>query len=757
MMIEEKIPEKEWMVLEHFIFSESKKIESILKRHNKATPENSDHFSTYPGEIESSIDTSRVTAGKACKRLLKMSILEIPKITYTHLKGGKSNFYSLRSDLPTIKTLVKLILEELSFSKAKNLLDNYYFTYNLNEALVREVLCEKNVSITRHFSLIDIDSAKMKNLVKTYNSNNPGEEAYLEDKENVDSQYRDIISKYEKNNKKNESEYIQYLKQFCDQFEADIKDQSFDAKQYYFRDHDLYNISRSKFLEHRNTRNHFSYSNSIGPIVPLTLTFPVLKSDFYDRNNLDKIKEVNFDTFYYACYGDPYETYMKYPSWIIKEIISINQFLYESMDKVYYDSEKYKSLHELSTKITEFIDQIDTKFNRCCAHLNFSEIKNDIIDLQNQTVECFNSIKNKDIEDVIDEQLIIINMKFGYIIRLLDKTKNIKNLSDQYIENNYASLFEEHYSVFEYEKLILPILALIHTSPRALNEFLNGDWKPFNLMFHNQRDTDNSEFLTKLMQITLVDAMCTSTIFKKGIVNAFSFNSSVVNGFDMFSRTAKQNDIDFVEYKINIRGEYYGELSYKQLRKDEYKPLSIQMKQIYEFYLSMYYSTNANDDQKKISSSLSLNLIPDVEFQFFTVHNLKDAISLIKKLSDTRNSLYSHIRSLLSTKMQNIVLYYDVSSEPSIKLKEELLDELSHVMLKPELYKKGIFDKLVQSDEKVKDAVEYISKSNVSFKDMIQSVHENSGSSLARQILISNQQILRKIFKDEFDYDERYY
>ncbi|MCD4807239.1 MAG: hypothetical protein K8R13_06660, partial [Methanococcoides sp.] len=121
-MIEEKIPEKEWMVLEHFIFSESKKIESILKRHNKATPENSDHFSTYPGEIESSIDTSRVTAGKACKRLIKMSILEIPKTTHTHLKGGKSNFYSLRSDLPTIRTLVKLILEELSFSEAKKLL-----------------------------------------------------------------------------------------------------------------------------------------------------------------------------------------------------------------------------------------------------------------------------------------------------------------------------------------------------------------------------------------------------------------------------------------------------------------------------------------------------------------------------------------------------------------------------------------------------------------------------------------------------------
>ena len=38
---------------------------------------------------------------------------------------------------------------------------------------------------------------------------------------------------------------------------------------------------------------------------------------------------------------------------------------------------------------------------------------------------------------------------------------------------------ESHYRVWQYEKLILPILALIQISPGALAEFLCGDWKPY--------------------------------------------------------------------------------------------------------------------------------------------------------------------------------------------------------------------------------------------------------------------------------------
>lgn len=43
------------------------------------------------------------------------------------------------------------------------------------------------------------------------------------------------------------------------------------------------------------------------------------------------------------------------------------------------------------------------------------------------------------------------------------------------------SAIGEHYALYEHEKWVLPILALIRASPEALKEFLFGDWGPYGL------------------------------------------------------------------------------------------------------------------------------------------------------------------------------------------------------------------------------------------------------------------------------------
>lgn len=67
-----------------------------------------------------------------------------------------------------------------------------------------------------------------------------------------------------------------------------------------------------------------------------------------------------------------------------------------------------------------------------------------------------------------------------------ERVKTVVDLNSDYLEDyswllSYRSGIDEHYTRYEYEKWILPILALIRASPEALKEFLFGDWKPYGL------------------------------------------------------------------------------------------------------------------------------------------------------------------------------------------------------------------------------------------------------------------------------------
>ena len=61
-----------------------------------------------------------------------------------------------------------------------------------------------------------------------------------------------------------------------------------------------------------------------------------------------------------------------------------------------------------------------------------------------------------------------------------ERNENLKNMNKK-IFNEYGlqwklSGIDHHYEIWQEQKLILPILALIKTSPQALSEFLFGDW-----------------------------------------------------------------------------------------------------------------------------------------------------------------------------------------------------------------------------------------------------------------------------------------
>lgn len=60
----------------------------------------------------------------------------------------------------------------------------------------------------------------------------------------------------------------------------------------------------------------------------------------------------------------------------------------------------------------------------------------------------------------------------------LEIIKNDYYNRDTEFNDEIIAAIKEHYSKFQREKLILPILSLILSSYEALNEFLFGDWKP---------------------------------------------------------------------------------------------------------------------------------------------------------------------------------------------------------------------------------------------------------------------------------------
>jgi hypothetical protein len=756
-MTEEKLSDAEWKVLEYFIVTESKMIELVLQKDNKLTSENRNLFSTYPSSIAKEIHISRPTAGDACKMFSKMSILEVAKHNYTHKRGGKSNFYSLKSDLLTIRKLVKLIIEQLPYSKAQRLLDNYYFTYNLNESLVREVLYEKDVNIYRTFYALDWNINDAQSIINIFARNDRYSD-YHEMASNFTQNIEESIGSYEKDNKKNESQYIGQIKDFCDSFYQDLNDPNFDEMQYYFKEYDFYNLSKSRYYTSNYPNMHYAF---IDLISPFPLKLPVFNDSISEIEKIEKIKKLNLDIFCYTYYGDAYEKLKSLPRSLILELntsisqleeiqIEIVQNL--NQNKIAIISRNNLPFNDLIEKLHYYKNKIEANQLQDNTLSLYNIIKKDVDELNELINEQFNSVKQQNIDEFLVDRLNLIESRFKFILEKLDELKNIKEPENQYILNNYSNTLKEHYSVFQYEKLILPILVLIQSSPFALYEFLNGEWDSFELSFFgDQQKTKNSAFLAKLIHIAFIDIISKPSFFEKGIVESISFDSycpSCINHFE----TSGINDYEkYVEYRHKILDEYYNELSYNKLRIIEGTSLKIKLKHIYELTLYLSFVATGKNEDPEIYPSLTLNVLPDIEYNLFRMNRIKDMCSFISKLKKTNVPAYDHVRKLFPLEVQNTMLHLDLSCPPSLRLKQEILNEFNLIVLKPELYQKGIFDVFIDSSDDFREVLDDLSKSDLSFKDVIQMVHSDSSSGLLMKLLINNKRLLERMFEDDIE------
>ena len=380
------------------------------------------------------------------------------------------------------------------------------------------------------------------------------------------------------------------------------------------------------------------------------------------------------------------------------------------------------------------------------------------------TTNVYNTIQNVEKNDLISGAKIdrihatmpIIHLKlpvFKDNIPTNQKMIIIKELNPL-LENrypllqNYYSGIVSHYDQFQYEKLLLPILALIQASPSALIEFLCGDWESFECRFDINGKYMDGGLASKLLWLAINDFLSTSQIPANGIVEK------------VYSRGYPSHNLPS-ELPNNLWNGWSALCKNTSSLEEITQMCSflvIRLKNIYDisFNPGFYISS---EPQSISWITISTNIRPDV-FHLLKVDNIKDPKSLISKLMDTKNSTSNHIRSKMSNIMQNTITFYDSDESPSFEIQKMLIDELNLAFISGDFYSEKIFSDIIAqmnisetslkyTYSKLSDVVRYLSEYKCSRKEIINKRYHYELTNLIH----CNRIIFDKIFIDELEPD----
>ncbi|TQD23563.1 hypothetical protein [Methanolobus vulcani] len=765
------VTEAQWEVLEYFIIKESNQIEDYLKRKEwdnnlKKTP-----FKTYPAKIEEEIkkitgnEVSRVTAQKACQSFLEMHILEVlDKETGKHLKGRDVEPYVLKSDLRSIRKIVALIFDrtfnqsnkkyQFSYLDAMKLLNNYYFTYNINESLVKEVLAEKNIAIKRSFQILDWDLKSAQRLLEIYKVNDEGVTISEIDKNAATNIMLQVVDESEKKNKDAENSMIRRLAGYCNDFLEFVSEhKSTELSNYETRAMRLFEDFRSGGLL---VPNEFQYHNE-WPLSWGILTIPLCSNETTIIERITKVKKANYQDFYYVYHAEGIIklslivdlVIAKYDAtiWSLQEIETFLELDHGSGLSLHFENE----CDQFKTKWKKIVEDNDNEFDSNLSGKLLDDIKilNDGLKADlNKLTETYDA-DNSDLWSKIRK----IESDLQFMPKDAKKHSTIEDITNDYIKNNYKTILDEHETKFEYEKVILPILALIHASPMALNEFLNGNWESSEMEFDPSfgvEQLNKSTLLSKLIQIASINLLMYPKTLTKGIIE-----SAGMEHFNLPNNSHSQSEyyskMDVNEYwKIydQMHKDWYNNLTYSEIKSYEPTFLKLKLKQLYEIQYKLSFSTDSSSNaDAPIYSKIDIRNHPDFDLHFLKVGDIRDSVGIIEKLRSEERS-FVYIMNKFSTRMQNKLKFIDTSTQPSLSFIKEITQELNNVLLQPDFYSKDIFGYILDDKEDIKSEFEkrisnkYPSKEVMKLINIDMRYHINTFS--------SNKYIFLKLMKDEF-------
>jgi hypothetical protein len=300
---------------------------------------------------------------------------------------------------------------------------------------------------------------------------------------------------------------------------------------------------------------------------------------------------------------------------------------------------------------------------------------------------------------------------------LFQENSILENSTDDYFQDIIKDL-ERDYTYYEFEKLVLPVLSLIWISPTALYDFILGDWKSFTLYIHRNH-TNQPEILSRLLPIAIADLMKNRKIPKSQLIENIAsklYPPGMVGISEFFTEHGQFNNDRY--HRWNER--YWRTRSLAAIEMPKNSTLRIKLKCLYELFFDIGYLINTDGSQEPIINiSLNIDVNQNMGLLLLSVEDLKNPQKLISKLQNRDNILYNHIRSRLSNKMQNIILYYDVDEKPSIRLQQILVEELNKAMMGADFYDERAFNSLKDKHPKVQETMASIKKENFTKKEIV--------------------------------------
>ena len=246
----------------------------------------------------------------------------------------------------------------------------------------------------------------------------------------------------------------------------------------------------------------------------------------------------------------------------------------------------------------------------------------------------------------------------GYVIENADR-----------VMEKYPEMFLFHHDVLEREKLILPILALIRASPKALSFFLSEQWDPFQL---NIRHGSNytSKFFLDLISEAITDLGRNVLLPENSLVQRVQFNH--------------------FEQHVGISNKREAESALLSLELPTFDMIffDIRYTAMPVCHKGTYHITTENDQQPLGSPLWVEEPSPDsyaVTIRFKDgplciiieqIRNNLDFIQWIKSDDPVAECIYQN----LSFRLQNLLYFYPVERGPSKVLIKMVITELNRVI-----------------------------------------------------------------------------
>lgn len=238
------------------------------------------------------------------------------------------------------------------------------------------------------------------------------------------------------------------------------------------------------------------------------------------------------------------------------------------------------------------------------------------------------------------------------------------------LKHNKSGIIE-HYTKFQRRKWIIPLLALIKSSPIALQEFLNGDWdcSDKNYCSYSKEGRVNFEYpFFRLLFAAISDIALTRDV-ENGDVSFAELRSSSNHKSEMNNYLLKISMKSWLNVYFdggfNTHHDYYGTES----------------GDVFESPNETYYWAKAWIDYPAKFSSHFLGLKDITNFEAF-----------VDKLIDKDNQMGKFIFDNIANYMKNILLNLKALDEIPESLKEDLLFEINDIIFDNDFSKEKLYD-----------------------------------------------------------------